>query len=230
MTYSASKAAADLLVRSYVHTFHFPGLITRCSNNYGPYQFPEKLIPLTILNARQGKRLPVYGDGKNVRDWLFVEDHCEAIVRTVASAKSDCRITWASIVKSATGNPPSTAASAGLLSFCGLLSGTVITAVGMVDDVRIMIAAVVCSVGLMMLFAGPIGRFVSNHPTIKMLALSFLLLIGVALVAEAFHQEIPKGYIYFAMAFSLVVEMINIKMRKKADTKVKLRQQIPGDE
>ncbi len=105
---------------------------------------------------------------------------------------------------------------------------SIITAVGMVDDVRIMIAAVVASVGLMMLFASPIGRFVSSHPTIKMLALSFLVVVGVVLVAEGFGHHVPKGYIYFAMAFSLGVEMINIKMRKNADTKVKLRQQIPG--
>lgn len=107
---------------------------------------------------------------------------------------------------------------------------SIITAVGMVSDVRIMIAAVIASVALMMLFASPIGRFVSNHPTIKMLALSFLVVVGVVLVAEGFGHHVPKGYIYFAMAFSLGVEMINIKMRKNADTKVKLRRQIPGDE
>jgi predicted tellurium resistance membrane protein TerC len=105
---------------------------------------------------------------------------------------------------------------------------SIITAVGMVSDVRIMIAAVVASVGLMMLFAGPIGRFVSDHPTIKMLALSFLVVVGVVLVADGFGHPVPKGYIYFAMAFSLGVEMINIKMRKNADTKVKLRRDIPG--
>lgn len=77
--YSASKASADLLVLSYIHTYGFPALITRCSNNYGPYQFPEKLIPLIINNVLQGKTLPVYGDGRNVRDWLYVTDHCAAI-------------------------------------------------------------------------------------------------------------------------------------------------------
>src|SRR5436309_9768924 len=77
--YAASKAAADHLVRSYHHTYGLPTLTTNCSNNYGPYQFPEKLIPLMIRNALAGKPLPVYGDGKNVRDWLFVLDHCEAI-------------------------------------------------------------------------------------------------------------------------------------------------------
>jgi len=77
--YSASKAGSDLLVRSYFETFGFPAIITRCSNNYGPYQFPEKLLPLMIANAQSNKPLPVYGDGMNVRDWLFVEDHCSAI-------------------------------------------------------------------------------------------------------------------------------------------------------
>ena len=80
--YSATKAASDHLVRAYHHTYGMPVLTTNCSNNYGPYQFPEKLIPLTILNAMNGKAIPVYGDGQNVRDWLFVADHCDAI-RTV---------------------------------------------------------------------------------------------------------------------------------------------------
>jgi len=80
--YAASKAGADHLVRAYHHTIGLPVLTTNCSNNYGPYQFPEKLIPLMVLNALEGKPLPVYGDGKNVRDWLFVEEHCSAI-RTV---------------------------------------------------------------------------------------------------------------------------------------------------
>ncbi len=77
--YSASKASSDFLVKAYVDTYGFPGIITNCSNNYGPYQFPEKLIPLMINNALQGKSLPVYGDGKNVRDWLYVEDHAKGI-------------------------------------------------------------------------------------------------------------------------------------------------------
>ncbi len=77
--YAASKAASDHLVRAYHHTYGLPVLTTNCSNNYGPFQFPEKLIPLVILNALEGKPLPVYGDGANVRDWLFVEDHCSAI-------------------------------------------------------------------------------------------------------------------------------------------------------
>ncbi len=93
---------------------------------------------------------------------------------------------------------------------------SVITAVGMVNNIWIMIAAVVISIIAMMLFAGKIGAFVQRHPTIKMLALSFLLLIGVTLIAEGAHQHIPKGYIYFAMAFSVFVEMLNIRLRKKA--------------
>jgi dTDP-glucose 4,6-dehydratase len=77
--YSASKAAADCLARAYFHTFATPVLITRCSNNYGPYQFPEKVIPLFVTNLTEGKKVPLYGDGMNIRDWLYVEDHCEAV-------------------------------------------------------------------------------------------------------------------------------------------------------
>ena len=78
--YSASKAASDHLVRSWHHTYDLPVLITNCSNNYGPYHFPEKLIPLTIINGLEGIKLPVYGTGANVRDWLYVEDHAQALV------------------------------------------------------------------------------------------------------------------------------------------------------
>ncbi|MBS1138878.1 MAG: Integral rane protein TerC [Proteobacteria bacterium] len=101
---------------------------------------------------------------------------------------------------------------------------SIITAVGMVSQVGVMIAAVVASVGLMMLFAKSIGEFVSNHPTIKMLALSFLVVVGVVLIADGFGHHVPKGYIYFAMAFSVGVEMLNIRMRKKAPKPVDLRE------
>ena len=84
--YSASKAGSDLLVKAYMDTWHFPANITNCSNNYGPYQFPEKVIPLMIHNALEGKKLPVYGDGMNVRDWLYVEDHCRAIDLVIRKA------------------------------------------------------------------------------------------------------------------------------------------------
>jgi predicted tellurium resistance membrane protein TerC len=100
---------------------------------------------------------------------------------------------------------------------------SVITAVGMVDEIAVMIAAVIIAVAFMMLFATPISDFVNKHPTVKMLALSFLLLIGVTLVAEGFGQHISKGYIYFAMAFSVLVELLNIKSRKKSGEPVHLR-------
>jgi len=93
---------------------------------------------------------------------------------------------------------------------------SIITAVGMVDEIAVMIAAVIASVALMMFFAGPIGRFVSEHPTIKMLALSFLVVVAVVLIAESFGNHVPKGYIYSAMAFSVVVEMLNIRLRKRS--------------
>ena len=81
--YAASKASADHLVRAYFHTYGIPTIITNCSNNFGPYQFPEKLIPLMVLNALEGKPLPIYGNGQNIRDWLFVEDHCEGVLRVL---------------------------------------------------------------------------------------------------------------------------------------------------
>jgi len=85
--YSASKASSDHLVRSWQRTFKFPSLITNCSNNYGPYQFPEKLIPLIILNAIEGKRLPIYGDGKQIRDWLYVDDHARALLNVALTGE-----------------------------------------------------------------------------------------------------------------------------------------------
>ena len=100
---------------------------------------------------------------------------------------------------------------------------SVITAVGMVDELSIMVIAVVIAVGFMMVFAGPISRFVDRHPTVKILALSFLILIGVMLIAEGFEQHISKGYIYFAMAFSVMVEMLNLRMRSTAVPPVQLR-------
>ena len=99
---------------------------------------------------------------------------------------------------------------------------SIITAVGMVDEIAVMIAAVIASVALMMVFAGAIGRFVSDHPSIKMLALSFLVVVGVVLLAEGFDHHVPKGYVYFAMAFSVGVEMLNIRMRKRSAKPVHL--------
>jgi predicted tellurium resistance membrane protein TerC len=107
---------------------------------------------------------------------------------------------------------------------------SIVTAVGMVDRLAVMVAAVVASVALMMAFAGGIGRFVSAHPTVKMLALAFLFVIGVVLIADGFDHRIPKGYVYFAMAFSVCVEALNIRMRKKrAGSPVQLREPYTRD-
>jgi predicted tellurium resistance membrane protein TerC len=103
---------------------------------------------------------------------------------------------------------------------------SVITAVGMVDELSIMVIAIVIAVGVMLFAAGPIGNFVDTHPTIKVLALSFLILVGVALIGEGWDLHIPKGYIYFAMAFSVAVEMINLRMRAKRKP-VELHKQLP---
>ena len=107
---------------------------------------------------------------------------------------------------------------------------SIITAVGMVDQVAVMVAAVVTSVGLMMVFARPIGQFVSTHPTIKMLALSFLVAIGVVLIAESFGTHVPKGYIYSAMLFSVIVEMLNLRMRQRSSRPVDIIASIASPE
>lgn len=103
---------------------------------------------------------------------------------------------------------------------------SVITAVGLAKDVEVMIIAIIIAVGVMMVSAKSLGEFVDTHPTIKMLALSFLILVGVSLIGEGFEMHIPKGYIYFAMAFSIGVEILNMKIRKRAQTKLKLRKAI----
>jgi predicted tellurium resistance membrane protein TerC len=137
------------------------------------------------------------------------------------------------------GNDGSAAAAAGA-SFAGVLVqiavidivfslDSVITAVGLADDVMVMVVAIVAAVAVMMFAAKPIGEFVDTHPTIKILALAFLVLVGVTLIGEGFGAHLPKGYIYFAMAFSFAVEMINIRMRKRMKAPVKLRKDMPGD-
>ena len=107
---------------------------------------------------------------------------------------------------------------------------SIITAVGMVDEIAVMVAAVIASVALMMAFAGPIGRVVMEHPTLKMLALSFLFVVGVALIADGFDHHVPKGYIYFAMAFSIGVEMLNLRMRKRVARPVQLHEPYAASE
>jgi predicted tellurium resistance membrane protein TerC len=106
---------------------------------------------------------------------------------------------------------------------------SVITAVGMAQHLEVMVVAMVVAVGVMLVFAGAIGRFVDDHPTVKMLALSFLILIGVMLVAEALDQHIPRGYVYFAMAFSLGVELLNLRLRGKAESPVRLHHRFEND-
>ena len=106
---------------------------------------------------------------------------------------------------------------------------SIITAVGMVQKIEVMVAAVVASVALMMLFATPIGRFVTAHPTIKMLALAFLVVIGVVLIAAGLGHEVPKGYVYFAMAFAVAVELLNIRMRKRGARPVRLHEPYKRD-
>jgi predicted tellurium resistance membrane protein TerC len=131
------------------------------------------------------------------------------------------------------------AAARGGVSFAGILVqiaildivfslDSVITAVGLADDVMVMVIAIVAAVGVMMFAAKPIGEFVDAHPTIKILALAFLVLVGVTLIAEGFGTHVPKGYIYFAMAFSFAVEMVNIRMRKKHQP-VRLRKDLPDE-
>ncbi len=138
-----------------------------------------------------------------------------------------------------TGHDGSVAAAA-KVSFAGVLVqiaiidivfslDSVITAVGLADDVAVMVIAIVAAVAVMMFAAKPIGDFVDAHPTIKILALAFLVLVGVTLIAEGFGTHVPKGYIYFAMAFSFGVEMINIRMRKRMKAPVLLRKDMPGD-
>ncbi len=106
---------------------------------------------------------------------------------------------------------------------------SVVTAVGMARHLEVMVAAMVVAVGVMLVFAGPIGRFVEEHPTIKMLALSFLILIGVMLVVEAFERHVPRGYVYFAMAFSLAVELLNLRLRRRVEAPVKLHHKYEHD-
>ena len=128
---------------------------------------------------------------------------------------------------------PAPAAFAGVITQIALLDivfslDSVITAIGMANRLGVMVAAVMAAVGVMLFAAGPIGSFVERHPTVKMLALSFLLLIGVALIADGFDRHIPKGYIYFAMAFSVFVEMLNLRVRGRAGAPVQLRGRLPS--
>ena len=174
------------------------------------------LLALSWLVGLTAPLFAILGHGLSGRDLILIG--------------GGCFLLWTATVEihqSVSGELGDNAREAAAISFMAAISqimvidivfslDSIITAVGMVDRIEIMIAAVVASVGLMMLFAAPIGRFVSEHPTIKMLALSFLVVVGVVLIAEGFDQHVPKGYIYFAMAFSLAVEMLNIRMRRRS--------------
>ncbi len=142
--------------------------------------------------------------------------------------------------ESDSGHDSGGAAAAAKVSFIGVLVqiaiidivfslDSVITAVGLAEDIAVMVIAIVVAVAVMMFAAKPIGEFVDSHPTIKILALAFLVLVGVTLIAEGFGTHVPKGYIYFAMAFSFAVEMINIRLRKRMQAPVQLRKDMPGD-
>ncbi|MDH3280004.1 MAG: TerC family protein [Gammaproteobacteria bacterium] len=158
---------------------------------------------LTILGeAVSGRDLILIGGGLFLL-WKSTKEIHQLLEGVEGEASAAVKATFSSVI-----------IQIGLIDLVFSLD-SIITAVGMVDEIAVMVAAVVASVGLMMLFAGAIGRFVSGHPTVKMLALSFLVVIGVVLIADGFDHHVPKGYIYFAMAFSVCVEMLNLRLRKR---------------
>ena len=176
----------------------------------------------------------VFGHGVSGRDIILIGGGLFLLWKSVheihASLEGDNELAAGS----------SAAAVAARVSFSGVLVqiavidivfslDSVITAVGLADDVMVMVIAIVAAVAVMMFAAKPIGDFVDAHPTIKILALAFLVLVGVTLIGEGFGTHVPKGYIYFAMAFSFGVEMINIRMRKRLTAPVQLRKDMPGD-
>jgi predicted tellurium resistance membrane protein TerC len=167
-----------------------------------------KWLEMTALSGRDlillfGGLFLIYKSTSEIHEKLEGEEHNEESAKRVGFVQTIVQILLLDIVFSL---------------------DSVITAVGMADHIEIMIAAVVIAVGVMLLSSGSISNFVNKHPTVKMLALSFLLLIGVSLLAESFEQHIPKGYIYFAMAFSVFIEVLNLKMRKRTAEPVKLKQ------
>ena len=167
-----------------------------------------KWLEMTALSGRDlilliGGLFLIYKSTSEIHEKLEGEEHTEESRKKIGIAQTIIQILLLDIVFSL---------------------DWVITAVGMADHIEIMIAAVIIAVGVMLISSGSISNFVNKHPTVKMLALSFLLLIGVSLLAESFEQHIPKGYIYFAMAFSVFIEILNLKMKKRAAEPVKLKQ------
>jgi predicted tellurium resistance membrane protein TerC len=181
----------------------------------------------------------VFGKGVSGRDLILIGGGLFLLWKAVHEIHNSLEGQDDASDASDAGNDGSAAAAAGA-SFAGVLVqiavidivfslDSVITAVGLADDVMVMVVAIVAAVAVMMFAAKPIGEFVDTHPTIKILALAFLVLVGVTLIGEGFGAHLPKGYIYFAMAFSFAVEMINIRMRKRMKAPVKLRKDMPGD-
>jgi predicted tellurium resistance membrane protein TerC len=173
------------------------------------------LLSLAWMMRLTGPLFSVLGQGFSGRDLILIGGGLFLLVKAVMEIHNS--LEGAEATESA---PPGHAGFYAVLLQIAVIDivfslDSVITAVGMVSEVAVMVLAIVVAVGVMMFAAKPIGDFVDEHPTIKMLALSFLILVGVALIGEGFGMHIPKGYIYFAMAFSVVVEMLNLRLRKK---------------
>jgi predicted tellurium resistance membrane protein TerC len=187
------------------------------------------LFAITWLMGLTADLFPVFGMGISGRDLILASGGLFLIAK--ATFEIHDKLEARHEVRAARGKTVSfgwTILQIALLDIVFSLD-SVITAVGMAQHLEVMVVAMVVAVGVMLVFAGPIGRFVEDHPTVKMLALAFLILIGVMLVVEAFDQHIPRGYVYFAMAFSLGVEMLNLRLRRKAEAPVHLHHKYEND-
>lgn len=169
-----------------------------------------------IINGLKEPLFEIFGKGLSVKDLILIVGGLFLIGKSTHEIHGSLEGEHGTQVKKVYASFVSVIIQITLIDIVFSLD-SVITAVGMVDNLWVMIAAVIIAIVVMMFFATPIGKFVERHPTIKMLALSFLLLIGFTLVAEGFHQKIPKGYIYGAMAFSVFVELLNLRLRKKTE-------------
>jgi predicted tellurium resistance membrane protein TerC len=187
------------------------------------------LFAITWLMGLTADLFPVFGMGISGRDLILASGGLFLIAK--ATFEIHDKLEARHEVRAARGETVSfgwTILQIALLDIVFSLD-SVITAVGMAQHLEVMVVAMVVAVGVMLVFAGPIGRFVEGHPTVKMLALAFLILIGVMLVAESLDQHIPRGYVYFAMAFSLGVEMLNLRLRRKAEAPVHLHHRYEAD-
>jgi len=187
------------------------------------------LFAITWLMGLTADLFPVFGMGISGRDLILASGGLFLIAK--ATFEIHDKLEARHEVRAARGETVSfgwTILQIALLDIVFSLD-SVITAVGMAQHLEVMVVAMVVAVGVMLVFAGPIGRFVEDHPTVKMLALAFLILIGVMLVVEAFDQHIPRGYVYFAMAFSLGVEMLNLRLRRRVEAPVHLHHKYEND-